>query len=284
MYLGPSEKALSYFESLGHPCPALTSPPDHFMDTIAADATYELVFHWTENREQFNRDNGIIAAPGAMSGTQAEIDAVNRDSAGFFSLTWLYLKRALMQQARSKKAIATDLVMCFVAAGALALVYKGSPMYKPPYSKHNLDGCPGDTASLCQACLSASVDQILARASMTCIAVGLTGVSSMVRIFGRERVVYFREASGLPQPRHTLAYFLGKDISMLPQMFIAPFLYTIVYYSSTTPSAPFSVYYAVILALYYTSSAFAFLVSVIAAPSGAQLIGVVIVFFNASEC
>jgi hypothetical protein len=30
---------------------------------------------------------------------------------------------------------------------------------------------------------------------------GLTGVASMIRVFGEERVQYWREASGLPQLR-----------------------------------------------------------------------------------
>lgn len=47
---------------------------------------------------------------------------------------------------------------------------------------------------------------------------GLTGVASFLPVFGPERIVYWREASGLPQPRHTVAYFLGKDLAMLPQV------------------------------------------------------------------
>lgn len=47
---------------------------------------------------------------------------------------------------------------------------------------------------------------------------GLTGVASFLPVFGSERVVYWREASALPQPRHTIAYFVGKDLAMLPQV------------------------------------------------------------------
>ena len=70
---------------------------------------------------------------------------------------------------------------------------------------------------------------------MTCIAMGLTGVASMIRVFGEERVQYWREASGLSQPWHTIAYFFGKDLSMLPQMLLAPMVYCIVYLSITSP-------------------------------------------------
>jgi hypothetical protein len=53
---------------------------------------------------------------------------------------------------------------------------------------------------------------------MCVIAMGLTGVASFIPVFGTERIVYWREASALPQPRHTVAYFLGKDLAMLPQV------------------------------------------------------------------
>jgi ABC-2 type transporter len=77
--------------------------------------------------------------------------------------------------------------------------------------------------------------QILNRGSMTCIAMGLTGVASFIRVFGDERVQYWREASGLPQPWHTIAYFFGKDLSMIPQILLAPLVYCIVYLSITSP-------------------------------------------------
>ena len=70
---------------------------------------------------------------------------------------------------------------------------------------------------------------------MTCIAMGLTGVASMIRVFGEERVQYWREASGLPQPWHTVAYFFGKDASMIPQYLLAPLVYCVIYLNITTP-------------------------------------------------
>ncbi len=107
----------------------------------------------------------------------------------------------------------------------------------------------GDFACVCR--------QILGRATLSTMAVGLTGVASFLRVFAEERVQYWREASGLPQPwyasppmlknavrvtkmpyhpaRHTVAYFLAKDISMLPQVLLAPLVYCIVFISITSP-------------------------------------------------
>lgn len=58
-------------------------------------------------------------------------------------------------------------------------------------------------------------------------------------VFGSERIVYWREASALPQPLHTLAYFVGKDIAWLPQVLVGPALFTIAYTSLTFPRDTF---------------------------------------------
>lgn len=60
---------------------------------------------------------------------------------------------------------------------------------------------------------------------MTCMAIGLAACASSIKTFGREHVVYWREAAALPQPKHTAAYFIGKDLAQLPQIIFGPFLY-----------------------------------------------------------
>jgi hypothetical protein len=46
---------------------------------------------------------------------------------------------------------------------------------------------------------------------MACIGVSLVACASMIRVFGAERLVFWRESAALPQPKHTLAYFIGKS-------------------------------------------------------------------------
>lgn len=43
--------------------------------------------------------------------------------------------------------------------------------------------------------------------------------------------------------RHTIGYFIGKDISMLPEILLAPLVYLIVYLSVTSPRGSFATYY-----------------------------------------
>lgn len=97
---------------------------------------------------------------------------------------------------------------------------------------------------------------------------------------------------------------------MLPEILLAPLVYLIVYLSVTSPRGSFATYYwvlthththtrivlrltcvvmaclsrgrcQVLLGLYYTSTGYGYLVSIVAPPSLAQLVGVVAIFGNA---
>lgn len=47
------------------------------------------------------------------------------------------------------------------------------------------------------------------------------------------------------RPRHSIAYFFGKDLSMLPQILLAPLVYCIVFLNITSPRGSFGDYYLV---------------------------------------
>lgn len=64
----------------------------------------------------------------------------------------------------------------------------GEALYKPPEPSEVFATCPAKVGKECQLCLSVVSDQILSRGSMTCIAMSLCAVASMIRVFGSERV------------------------------------------------------------------------------------------------
>jgi len=288
VYLGPSDQALPYFESLGFHPPNRCNPADFFMDVIGGEfpddfraahpdfTPKDLFTKWEEHL----RANTIpeFTPPPPHPPTVAEKIAMGRQTAGLPALVFQSFKRSMWQHARSKVAVAVDLGLVFVASVTLAAVYWGEALYKPPEPSEVFATCPAKVGKECQLCLSVVSDQILSRGSMTCIAMSLCAVASMIRVFGSERVEYWREASGLSQPWHTIGYFIGKDLSMLPHMFLAPLIFNIVYLSVTTPRGSFATYYWVMLGLYYTATAFGYIVSIAAPPSLAQLMGVVAVF------
>ena len=136
-------------------------------------------------------------------------------------------------------------------------------------------------ANASQKCLVGSTDMILNRGSMACIGVSLVACASMIRVFGAERLVFWRESAALPQPKHTLAYFIGKDVSMLPQTLLAPLFFDLIFHALTSPRASFGAWYLVFLGLYYCAMGYSYLVSIVAPPSLCQLVGVVAIFSNA---
>merc|ERR1711937_468302 len=92
---------------------------------------------------------------------------------------------------------------------------------------NNLTAC-GVYADSGSTAIFGAGNSILTRCQMTVMAVGLCTCASSIKVFGRERVVYWREAAGLAQPTHSIAYFIGKDLAMLPQQVLGPLLYALI--------------------------------------------------------
>eukprot|EP00004_Rigifila_ramosa_P017043 TRINITY_DN4105_c0_g1_i1.p1 TRINITY_DN4105_c0_g1~~TRINITY_DN4105_c0_g1_i1.p1 ORF type:complete len:1713 (+),score=349.96 TRINITY_DN4105_c0_g1_i1:412-5139(+) len=321
VYIGPSQLALGYFESLGFICPPLCNPADFLMDVIGGEVprkddpgfrTQDLFGFWETRRSSLL--SPLLASSGASAGgvsvpastimadavtapttattttittqpTEVEEDGElverveifhERETPGFLWLLWNCYVRANTQLSRQKRYLLLDNLLLFVAGFFLGVVYYGEDLYVGPAPKELVDQCPGDLQDLC----ALPVDYILSRSSMAVLGIGLCSVASFIRVFGDEQVVYWREASSLTQPRHTLAYFLGKDLSMLPQYLIGPNIFLLVYHTMTAPRAPYPTYWVVIFGVYYTASAFGYLVSILVPASMSQLVGVVTVFSN----
>jgi len=106
------------------------------------------------------------------------------------------------------------------------------------------------------------------------VSIALTGIASSLRVFGNERIVFWREAS---TGTSTLAYFLGKDFAQIPNMLIAPLLFEVLYYSLTVPRAHFLTLYYIFILVEFASVSIGYLVSCLVKPAVSQLSGVVVV-------
>ena len=123
-------------------------------------------------------------------------------------------------------------------------------------------------------------DQILVRASMTLMAIGLAGSASAVRIFGRERVVYFRECAGITQPQGSIAYFFAKDIASWPQILVGTFFFQLMFKALASPLMNNTQVFLCLLPIYYCAYGVGMFVSIVVPPNLAQLCGFVFVFVN----
>lgn len=205
-------------------CPPRVNPADLLLDVVGGDFPPE----WRASHPDFRAsdlfgmwEDRLAAAPAAAAAIQDAGTAAApppHEPVAFVRLVWLYFWRSLSQQLRHPVVAVINNALVFVAAIFLAVVYYGDPSYVPPEPLQAFAGCPTQVAQGCQVCIQESGDQISARGIMCVIAMGLTGVATFLPVFGSERIVYWREASALPQPLHTLAYFLGKDLAMMPQV------------------------------------------------------------------
>ena len=85
--------------------------------------------------------------------------------------------------------------------------YRSRP-YRGPPPQNVVDECPEPLQQLCSMPL---YDPIVGQASLSCLALALAAVASSLRIFGREKVVFGREAT---TGTSTEAYFLGRSVAI----------------------------------------------------------------------
>lgn len=228
-------------------------------------------------------EGGLLFPVGAVTSTfpVPTGEPPKAEPASFLNLLWLFFTRSITQQLRHPLTFAINNLLNVVAALGLAAVYVGQAPYSAPLPIEAFQGCPSAISSPCQIALSAVRDTILTRATMSTIAIGLTGAAAFLNVFGGyEKIVYYREAASLPS-YHSAAYFLGKDLSMVLQLLVGPLVFTVSYEALATPRMSFTNYWLVFAGVYWCSSALGYLVSVVAPASLAQLCGVIAVFSNA---
>jgi hypothetical protein len=105
------------------------------------------------------------------------------------------------------------------------------------------------------------------------LALGLTGMSMAMRVFGNERVQFWRESSAGVS---VTAYFFGKITAFLVPMFAAPAFFLIFFYNMTNPRFGFFTYYIIFLVTNYTVTTMGYLVSIVFEPRSALIVSVIV--------
>ena len=121
------------------------------------------------------------------------------------------------------------------------------------------------------------LDQVLL---MFPLGLGITTTLASLKVFGAERVVFWREAAlGSGMCLNSGAYTLAKCVVDVPRLFILSVFFIGGFYPFASPLAPFSSCVANGFAAVWSASGFAYLVSVIFEKSSAQLVTVIMVMF-----
>ena len=210
-----------------------------------------------------------------------------RQQAAGSQLVWRFLKRALKQITRHWADVCIDNGLLFLAAGFMSYInIMVSWVDMPPalpsecyenFDFQNLTIC-GQFANGGRLAMFGAGNSILTRCQMTVMAVALCTCASSIKVFGRERIVYWREAAGLAQPVHSIAYFVGKDLSVLPQQVLGPLLYGVIFTAMSANLGNFWNLYLILFGVTFVSYSIGYIVSISVPDSLSQLVGVVIVF------
>jgi ABC-type multidrug transport system ATPase subunit len=305
VYYGPPDRALEYFEQhLGLQCPPHVNPPDFFMDVISGEDSAlpieEMVRRWKaagwEQPPAAAGDAESAASPrdesaaaikshepaDALPGAELAALSSAMRKPGYYAQTRHFTMRALTQLSRDLVWFFTDLLLVLIAGLFLGLVFSKSKYLPPlPYAIVNksLSAFHGSPPPSLSEFFDRPIDDpIISEASLTCMAIGMTGITAALRVFGNEQIVYWREASA---GMSTTSYFVAKNIVHAIFIIISPMLYLAPFLTFVSARASILSYYRVLVVVQFTTTGLGYLVTMVT-PSGlAQLAGVVVVLVMA---
>jgi len=110
------------------------------------------------------------------------------------------------------------------------------------------------------------------------LALGLTVAIASLRVFGNERVVFWREsAPGSGMKLDNLAYFMAKNLVELPRLALLTLFFVLSFYPIVTPNVDWLLFVGYSFAAAFACSGVAYLASIALSPLKAQLLVVIYV-------
>lgn len=267
VYRGPRENALAFFENAVCPRPATTSVADFILDVTTQENSLPKI--WRRHRSMVAKkrraarchadgiDDVVKIVPEGDVDTDEEDwwpDANDGISMGAIprrsrpSALWqfiVFFRRGLIQHAwRRPWVLVMDGVTMVVAGGLLGAVFS---------SNHQQD--------------------LTMRYLLASLAIGLTGMQMSQRVFGAERLQFWREASAGVS---ISAYYWGKLLSFSPAIVMSPCFFLILFYNMTSPRYSFMIYLWTLVLCNFTVTQLGVLVSIIFQPRSALIVSVIL--------
>jgi ABC-type multidrug transport system ATPase subunit len=273
IYCGPQSGIQPHFQGLDFNFPDHTNPADVMGDIIAGegrhykpkgDASVQyLIDHW-QSKQQDGSANENLAKTSTISRveTNALSATVKQRGAPWYKQIHFCHNRSLVQQYRMKSSFYFELgvgAMAGFLIGLAELNQKGQNfrgIFNPPYDL-----------------LSSSIDyaSVPQMALLVGLAIGLTASAPGVKIFGEEKLVYWREAAA---GHNRFAYYIGKVLSTIPRMILANFHFTTMFMLLSTPRIPYTSAFAANLLYFYCIYGLASIVSMVTRREDGPLLAV----------
>ena len=231
IYQGPENRVQGYFEDVGFRFPKHGNPADVIMDIIAGQGSLykpsgdtdieHLIEHW-KNRELNLRNHADIQSV-STNETLALRKTIRQRGAPWYRQIYYCFLRSILQQYRFKASFFAELGVGALAGFLIGLAelsqdginFRG--LFLKPYE---LLSSATDYSDVPQMSL------------LVGLSIGLTASSPGVKIFGEEKLTYWREAAS---GHNRFAYYMGKVLSTIPRMLLANLHFSILFYLLTTP-------------------------------------------------
>lgn len=198
--------------------------------------------------------------------------SARRKRTNVFVQFWLFFVRALLQQTRNIPGILADVVLVLMSAVTFGIVFFDTQYIGPP-PKEVCAEMPVD--GLILRCSLPILDPFPHMAIMTAIGLALPAAMAALRVFGPERVVFWRESSA---GSNTFSYFVGKDLAQYPSLILLPLLFAGVFATFWSPRGSFVMLWILFMLVWWVASGIGYVISVLLPPNLATMGAVVVIF------
>ncbi|KAI1175188.1 hypothetical protein F4777DRAFT_338443 [Nemania sp. FL0916] len=278
MYEGSEDRVQEYFQNVGFQFPKHANTGDVITDIItgngrvykrSGDVSKEaLIAHWANSHQNTaikrQTESRQSDRSSLRKSTVVPRALLRQRGAPRWKQGWLCLKRAILQQWRTKSTFWFEMGLASLSGILLGLAENSKEgilfigIYNAPFQV------------LSVATDNASVPEL---ALLIVIAIGLVSGAPGVKVFSEETLLFRREAEA---GHSRIAYFIAKNLSVLPRMAFACLHFSTLLFVLSTPIIPWGIAFATNLLYFYCIYGLASVMSMIVRREDAPLFATMI--------
>jgi hypothetical protein len=263
IYEGTGDGVQQFFENVGYNFPDHSNVGDVITDIItgsgrvykrSGDVSKEaLIAYWSTSRQNANiKSKHELNRPDRKSMKVAitiHKELLKQRGAPHLKQGWLCLKRAVLQQRRTKSTFWFEMGLASLSGILLGLAEHGKKgilftgIYKAPFELLTV---------------ATDISSVPEFALLTAIAIGLVSGAPGVKVFSEEVLLYRREAEA---GHSRVAYFIAKNLSVVPRMVCACLHFTTLILLLSVPVIPWGIAFVTNLIYFYVIYGLASVVS-----------------------
>ncbi|KAI3330280.1 hypothetical protein F4824DRAFT_479508 [Ustulina deusta] len=277
IYEGSEDGVRQFFENVGFRFPEHANTGDVITDIVtgngrsykkAGDISKEaLISHWANSRQSaaIKRRHDLQLDRASVAETVTiHRELLKQRGAPRWKQGWLCLRRAMLQQWRTKSTFWFEMGLASLSGILLGLAEnsKEGILFKGIYNE------PFEILSI-----ATDLSSVPELALLTAIAIGLVSGAAGVKVFSEEMLLYRREAEA---GHSRIAYFLAKNLSVLPRMVFACLHFSTLILVLSVPIIPWGIAFTTNLIYFYCIYGLASVMSMIVKREDAPLFATMI--------